>query len=75
MGIEVMAVLMKLLAIARREWDTTGHHHRTPDTTASKQASKHSNPSVILYKMDPDSNQSSFADIQPIFSNDTPNER
>ena len=49
MGIEVMAVLMKLLANSRREWDTTGHHHRTPQ--ASKQASKHSNSTIILYKI------------------------
>ena len=41
MGIEVMAVLMKLLANARREGDTT----------TSKQESKHSNSMIILYKI------------------------
>ena len=41
MGIEVMTVWKKLLANARIGSSRGGHHH---------QSSKHSNPTIILYK-------------------------
>ena len=52
MGIEVMAVLMKLLANARREGDTTtGHQTLQARNQEIKNTSMTSNSTIILYKI------------------------